>query len=99
MTTDNEVILGAEVAASLIAIAVVAGVLAFVLLRAATRQADAMITVALSVLTLVAVIGFVVTQNEALVTLAGAGFGALAGALTHLFGDKKKEGPSDDHVD
>ena len=98
MTSNNEVILGAEVVVSLIAIAFIAGVLAFVLLRAASRQADAMITVALSILTLVAVVGFVVTENEALVTLAGAGFGALAGALTHLFGDKK-EGPSDDHAD
>jgi hypothetical protein len=98
MSPDTDVILGAEVAVSLLAVAFIAGVLAFVLLRAATKQAEAMVTVALSILTLVAIIGFISTQNEALITLAGAGVGALAGALTNLFGDKP--GASrDDHTD
>ena len=98
MTTDNEVVLGAEVAVSLLAIAFIAGVLAFVLLRAATKRADAMVTVALSILTLVSIVGFVATQAEALITLAGAGVGALAGALTNLFGDKPRS-TDGDHTD
>ena len=92
---DTLATLGAEVLGSLFLVTVIAGILTFALLRAASKKADAMITVAVSLLTLVAIVGFIATGAEALITLAGTGVGALAGAITNLFG-----GPTDDdHVD
>lgn len=91
MTTDPEGV-GAELAVAAVALAVIAGVLTFALLRAASKKADAMIVVSVSLLTLVAVVGFMFTENEALITLAGTGVGALAGAITNLFGDTTDDG-------
>jgi hypothetical protein len=96
MSPDLETV-GAEIVAAFFLVAVIAGVLTFALLRAASKKADAMIVVSVSLLTLVAIVGFIATQNEALITLAGTGVGALAGAITNLFGDKP--GASrDDHT-
>ena len=88
---DVSTVLG-EAVFALFLVAVIAGILTFVLLRAASKRADAMVTISLSVLTLVSIVGFIATGSETLGTLAGAGIGALAGALTNLFG----QGPSDE---
>ena len=87
-------VVGAEVLGAFFLVAVIAGTLTFALLRAAAKKADAMIVVSVSLLTLVAIVGFIATQSEALITLAGTGVGALAGAITNLFG-----GTPDDHAD
>ena len=87
-------VVGAELLGAFFLVAVIAGVLTFALLRAAAKKADAMIVVSVSLLTLVAIVGFIATQSEALITLAGTGVGALAGAITNLFG-----GTPDDHAD
>ena len=95
MTPEPDLtVLGTETAIILGLVALITGTLVWVLLRAASKRADAMVTISLSVLTLLAIAGFIATEAEALITLAGAGVGALAGALTNLFG-----GPSDDHTD
>jgi len=92
MSDDTGVVVGAELAVAAVALAVIAGVLTFALLRAASKKADAMIVVSVSLLTLVAIVGFMFTQAEALITLAGTGVGALAGAITNLFGDTPDDG-------
>ena len=69
-----------------------------VLLLAARRLSDAMVTVSVSILTMVAIVGFLITRQEALVTLAGAGMGALAGAVTHLFGSRPDDDDAADTV-
>ena len=102
MTTSDETleVVGAEVLGAFFLVAVIAGVLTFALLRAAAKKADAMIVVSVSLLTLVAIVGFIATQYEALITLAGTGVGALAGAITNLFGDKpRKDDPDVDNTD
>jgi uncharacterized membrane protein len=78
-----ETVLG--VAAIAVSAAVIAVVLVWALLRAARHPAPTSLVVALSLLTLVALIGFVATQAESLVAVASAGIGALAGAVSAQF--------------
>lgn len=66
-------------------VAVIVGAVMFALLRAASRAPDAMITISLSVLTLVAIAGFIATRSETLGAIAASGVGALGGALTAIF--------------
>ena len=80
-----------EAIIAFIIVLMIAGVLSFVLLRAASKRADAMVTISLSLLTLVSIIGFIASRAETLGTLAGAGIGALAGALTNLFQGERRE--------
>jgi len=81
--------LGVEVVLALGLVAVITGLVVFALLRAAARKVDVGVIVAVTILTLVAIMGFVATQQEALITLAGTGLGALAGAITNLIGSKE----------
>lgn len=90
-------VIGLEIVAAMALGAVLAGVIAFSLLRAASKDQAGMVTIAVSILTMVAIVGFVATSQEALVTLAGAGMGALAGAVTNLFG-KPDDGESSGDV-
>lgn len=85
MTEPDPSVIGAEIIAGLFLMAVIAGTLTFVLLRAASKRADAMVTISLSTLTLVAIVGFAVSQSETLGAIGATGVGALAGALTQLF--------------
>lgn len=66
-------------------VAVIVGVVVFALMRAARHAPNAMITISLSVLTLVALAGYIATQSETLGAIAAGGVGALGGALTALF--------------
>lgn len=100
MTPDSDAAdlqaLGLELVLALALLAVVAVALTFVLLRAASKTMPAMVTISLSVLTLVAIVGFMLTGAETLGTLAGAGMGALAGALTNLFTPDVEQPPDKD---
>ena len=93
MTPSDETLqaLGIEVVLALVLIAIIAGLVVFALLRAASRKIDIGVIVAVTILTLIAIVGFVLTQQEALITLAGTGLGALAGAITNLIGTNKEE--------
>lgn len=53
--------------------------------RLAGTAPYAMIPLLVSIITITALIGFVLTGSEGLETLAAMGLGALAAALTHLF--------------
>lgn len=68
------------------------------LLSASNLKPASLVAVSLSLLTLVALGGFILTANDILGTLAATGFGAIAGALTTLFGDSRQP-PSDDSDD
>lgn len=96
---DTLELLGVELLVALGLVAVIAGLVVFGLLRAATRKVDIGVIVAVTILTLVAIIGFIISQQEALVTLAGTGLGALAGAITNLVGDNKKDRTDGDNAD
>ena len=66
-------------------------VMALVLLRLARHAPLTLVTVALAILTLTCLLLYGATEQEALISLAGAGMGALAGAVTSLFQDGKDE--------
>ena len=91
MTPSDETLesLGVEVVLALGLVAVITGLVVFALLGSAARKVDVGVIVAVTILTLVAIMGFVATQQEALITLAGTGLGALAGAITNLIGSKE----------
>lgn len=94
-TVEDIQLIGLEIVFGLGLGLLLAGTIGFTLLRAASKRADAMVTVAVSMLTMVAIVGFLLTQQEALVTLAGAGIGALAGAVTNLLGKSMRPDPSE----
>ena len=81
--------LGVEIVLALGLVAIITALVVFALLRAASRKVDIGVIVAVTILTLVAIMGFVATEQEALITLAGTGLGALAGAITNLIGSKE----------
>lgn len=85
--------LGIELVLSLGLVTVIVGIIVWALLRAASRKADVGVIVAVTILTALAIFGFIATRQEALITLAGTGLGALAGAITNLVGESKKEAP------
>ena len=77
-------------------VAVIVGVVVFALMRAARHAPNAMITISLSVLTLVALAGFIATSNDTLGAIAAGGVGALGGALTALFQQPAPEPPTEE---
>ena len=86
MTPSDETLelLGTEVVAALLLLTTIVGIVVWALLRAASRKVDIAVIVAVTILTAIAIFGFIVTTQEALITLAGTGLGALAGAITNL---------------
>jgi chromate transport protein ChrA len=73
----------------LVAIAVIVIAVVFVftwaLLRTAQYPPSTTLVLALSMLTLVALVSFAITRSETLGTIAAAGIGALAGSVTAQF--------------
>jgi hypothetical protein len=86
MNEPNLEVVGAETAVALVAVAVIVGLIVWALLRATSRRVDIGVVVAVTILTAISIFGFIGTQAEALITLAGTGLGALAGAITNLLG-------------
>jgi hypothetical protein len=58
------------------------GLITYLLLRSARYPAPTMVTLALSLVTILSLFAYAVTREQTLVTLVGAGMGALAGAVT-----------------
>lgn len=66
---------------------------AWAILKAGRLPHPSSLITALSLLTFLALIGFLLTEAESLVALASAGVGAIAGAVTTSFKDEKSELP------
>lgn len=90
---DSIALIAAAVA--LTAGAITAAILVRSLMRLANHPPAAMIVVSLALLTLIALIGALATDNAEIGTIAAAGVGALAGAVTAMYGrnrDTDQEG-------
>ena len=81
--------------AVLTVVAVIVWLVTRALLKAAQFPKSIALVIALSILTLVALTGAIATTNDgavtALIGLAGTGLGALAGAVSSVFGDGRRE--------
>lgn len=84
--------------ATIAVIAAIVGAVAWLLvnglLRAGSLRPSVALVIALSLLTMVSIIGFIVTQTTGeqsteLATLAGMGLGGLAGAVTSVWGEDR----------
>src|SRR6187431_2326147 len=84
---------------ALVSLAALGWVLTKAIIRASHLEPPAMVTVALSILTLVALGGFILTGMGVLGTLAATGFGAIASAMTNLFSKKARSVDSPEEVD
>jgi hypothetical protein len=67
-----------------LALAAVSG-FAYLLLKAGSLNSPAPLIVALSMLTLIALLGALITDNSDAINLAAVGFGALAGSLAAVY--------------
>jgi predicted exporter len=67
------------------------GVVVWALLRAGRLPSPMSLVVALSLLSVIALIGFIFTSNESLLTIAATGVGALAGAVSTEFRHHDKD--------
>jgi drug/metabolite transporter (DMT)-like permease len=72
-----------EVVAVSIAAIIGFGFITWLLLRAAKSAPAAMVTLALSIITIIALFAYAVTRETSIVALVGTGLGALAGAVTY----------------
>lgn len=81
----------AIVCAILLALLVIGLGLVWAIIKVKSEPAPAMLTVTLGLLTLVCILGYFVTRDNMLGTLAGVGLGALAGSLTNVLGNRKPE--------
>jgi len=77
--------LGLDLVIVVLALAAAGFLLVWAMLRTSDREPPAMVTVTLSLLTLVSIGGFIITESDILGTIAATGVGALAGAVTNLF--------------
>lgn len=68
-------------------------VLAWALLRAVKHPAPAMLVLSVSILSMTALIGGLVFGSDSALALAGAGIGALAGAVSSTFTWPTRPGP------
>ena len=89
--TDIVLALAAEVVAVAISAMVVFGFVTWMLLRAATLAPAAMVTLALSLITIIAIAAYGITREEVMVAVIGTGIGALAGAVTAQLGTKDED--------
>ena len=91
----NVIVAGGEILIAMAIFLATAGVVSVVLYKTAKLRPQAMIAISVSILTLVAVFGSIASGTEAistaLISLAGVGLGALAGALRTLFDVKQAE--------
>ena len=82
--------LSIEVAAAAIAAVVVFGYVTWLLAKAARLAPAAMVTLALSIITILALAAYAATQAEVIAAVVGTGIGALAGAVTAQLGNKNE---------
>ena len=81
------------IALSITALAMLGAALTLGLLRAARHPPGSMIVVSLSLLSLVALIGGLLADSGEVLAVAAAGIGALAGAVTSIYGAKDERKP------
>jgi high-affinity Fe2+/Pb2+ permease len=81
-----------EFFAGAVALAALVGLLIYALLRASQGNSFSMVTLSLSVITLVALMGAILVEADYLATLAGTGAGALATGLTAML-DHRRDPP------
>ena len=84
-----------ELFLALVAVVFAAAMLGWMLMRlfreAGDRPREVTVALLLSLLTLTAIIGFIITSADSLVQLAATGLGALAGAVTAAFSADERE--------
>lgn len=89
---DTVSLIGFELVLGLALLFLIVGLLVFALLRSARLEPRGMVVVAVSVLTVVALGGALVTGSDSIAQLAAVGLGALAGAVSELF-TAHRDGP------
>lgn len=92
---DSALLIGAELVVAACALAGLGFLLVWALVIVSRHEPPALVVTTLGLLTLVALVAFAATANEVLGTLAATGIGALAGAVTDVFGKRRR----DDDVD
>ena len=70
-------------------------IVAYLLTKAAKQTPQAMVTITLGMLTILALVGYLVTREEIAANLVATGIGAFAGALTALFKNGDNQPPGD----
>jgi hypothetical protein len=85
--TDNDAVFALLIITITLVAAAAAWLLTRSMVRAATLPDPQPLVVAIALLTLVALLGALVTGNESAYTLAATGLGAIAGALTATYKD------------
>jgi hypothetical protein len=78
---------------------VVTSVFLYALMRAARYPPPILLVTSLSMLTLIALLGAIVTDNSAVGTIAATGIGAVAGAVAHQFTSYQRYIRTDELVD
>lgn len=81
----------AIIIALIAALLVIGTGLVWAIIKVRHEPAPAMLTITLGLLTLVCILGYFVTRDNTLGTLAGAGLGALAGSLTNVLQGRKRD--------
>lgn len=81
--------IGFEVVAALFLILLILGVFIFALLRAGRYPPSVGLVIALSLLSATAMLSFAITGQEVLGTIAATGIGALAGAVSAVWAERK----------
>jgi hypothetical protein len=79
--------------------AAVAFTTAWSILRSADKPAPTLLVMSLSMLTLLSVVAYVVTGSQEMATLAGVGLGALAAAVSSMFGRIQNIAATAEHMD
>jgi uncharacterized membrane protein len=83
--------------AGVVAIVAISGAVAWLLttslVKAATHPAPTLLVASLSVLSLAALLGGLLWDSDSAIALAGAGIGAIAGAVSSTFNGPKDGGP------
>lgn len=102
MNDLNEGVVTALQMVAVLGVAVTVGLIAWLLvtglIKAGNLRPNVALVIALSILTLVSVIGFIITQSQGqqsteLITVAATGMGALAGAVANTWGDRDNPVP------
>lgn len=94
---DVDSTLGAVSLIFIAAAIIVAAVVVYLVVRAmvtlahSVRPAEIIVIMLLSITTLVAIVAYSITELDDLGVLAGTGIGAMAGAVTALYSQSKKE--------
>lgn len=99
MDNSEELIGAISLAITAVSFMVTALVLVISIYKAGRLPPAIALVIALSILTLFSMAGFIATQNAELATLAGTGLGAIAGAVTAVWQERKGDKHDNYHDD